>query len=74
MGAESGSGMRRRDTPTGRIRGTTPEVEAAARELRWGLTPAEQALWQALRGRQLNGLKFRLRSCRMSTTPENGYA
>lgn len=59
MGAERGSGMRRRDTPTDRIRGTTPQVEAAARELRGKLTPAEQVLWQALKGRPLNGLRFR---------------
>ena len=48
-----------RDTTTGRIRGTTREVEAAARILRSRLTPAEQVLWEALRGRRLNGLKFR---------------
>lgn len=31
----------------------------AARDLRRGMTPAEEKLWQALRGRRLNGLKFR---------------
>jgi very-short-patch-repair endonuclease len=36
---------------TPRIRGTTPEI--------YNLTPAEQLLWQALKGKQLNGLKFR---------------
>jgi very-short-patch-repair endonuclease len=41
------------------IRGTTPEIEAAARRLRANMTPAERILWQALRGRQLDGLKFR---------------
>jgi very-short-patch-repair endonuclease len=31
----------------------------AARDLRRGLTLAEEKLWDALRGRRLNGLKFR---------------
>ena len=44
---------------TRRIRGTSLPVEAAARRLRHNLTPAEQALWKVLRGRQLMGLKFR---------------
>ncbi|MEQ8382344.1 MAG: endonuclease domain-containing protein [Coleofasciculus sp. A1-SPW-01] len=42
-----------------RIRGTTSQIEAAAKQLRQTQTPAEQKLWQALRGRKLNGLKFR---------------
>lgn len=42
-----------------RIRGTTKEIEEAARLLRQQLTPAEAKLWEALRGRQLKGLKFR---------------
>jgi very-short-patch-repair endonuclease len=42
-----------------RIRGTTPGVEEAARQLRWRLTPAERALWQALQRQQLGGLRFR---------------
>lgn len=42
-----------------RIRGTNQEIEEAARRLRRELTPAESILWQALRGRQLEGLKFR---------------
>jgi very-short-patch-repair endonuclease len=42
-----------------RMRGTTPEVIAAARRLRQNLTPAEQMLWQALRKHQLQGLRFR---------------
>ncbi|ACK66239.1 protein of unknown function DUF559 [Rippkaea orientalis PCC 8801] len=46
-----------KDTP--RIRGTTPEIEAAARRLRCNLTPAEAYLWEALRGKKLKGLKFR---------------
>jgi very-short-patch-repair endonuclease len=42
-----------------RIRGTTPEIETAAIELRQKLTPAEKRLWQALRGSKLGGFKFR---------------
>ena len=42
-----------------RIRGTTPEIEQAARRLRKNLTPAEAVLWQALRNKQLAGLRFR---------------
>jgi very-short-patch-repair endonuclease len=42
-----------------RIRGTAPQIVAAAQQLRQNLTPAEQTLWQALKNRQLNGLKFR---------------
>ena len=42
-----------------RIRGTTPEIEQAARKLRKNLTPAEAILWQALRNKQLEGLRFR---------------
>ncbi|WP_071590732.1 endonuclease domain-containing protein [Synechococcus sp. PCC 7336] len=42
-----------------RIRGTTPELDRAAKQLRKKLTPAEACLWQALRNRQLRGLRFR---------------
>ena len=42
-----------------RIRGTTPEIEQAARKLRKNLTPAEAFLWSALRNKQLEGLRFR---------------
>jgi very-short-patch-repair endonuclease len=42
-----------------RFRGTTPELEQAARDLRNQLTPAESKLWEALQHRQLAGLKFR---------------
>lgn len=42
-----------------RIRGTTKEVEQAARCLRQQLTPAEEILWKTLRNRQLGDLKFR---------------
>lgn len=45
--------------PPRRFRGTTPEIEQAARHLRSQLTPAEAILWQALQRRQLDGLKFR---------------
>jgi very-short-patch-repair endonuclease len=42
-----------------RVRGTTPEIEEAARRLRKHLTPAEACLWSALRNKQLEGLRFR---------------
>ncbi len=42
-----------------RIRGTTPKIEQAARKLRKNLTPAEARLWEALRNKQLEGLRFR---------------
>ncbi len=42
-----------------RIRGTKAEVDAAARALRTNMTPAERILWQALRRRQVSGLRFR---------------
>src|SRR5437763_764510 len=48
-----------RDKTTPRIRGTTPDVEHAARKLRRRLTPSEQRLWKALSGRKLAGLRFR---------------
>ena len=41
------------------VRGTAYRMEAAARGLRRDLTPAERALWAALRGRQLGGMKLR---------------
>jgi very-short-patch-repair endonuclease len=44
---------------TSRIRGTTPKIEEAARKLRNNLTPAETRLWQALKNKQLEGLRFR---------------
>jgi very-short-patch-repair endonuclease len=44
---------------THRIRGTTPEIEEAARKLRKNLTPAESRLWEFLRNKQLEGLRFR---------------
>lgn len=42
-----------------RIQGTTCEIEATAIKLRDLLTPAEARLWDAIRDRQLNGLRFR---------------
>jgi very-short-patch-repair endonuclease len=45
--------------PSDRIRGTTASIDNAAKQLRKTLTPAEQQLWQALRGGKLAGLKFR---------------
>jgi len=42
-----------------RIRGTTKEIEQAARVLRKSMTPAENILWEALRNRQIEGFKFR---------------
>jgi very-short-patch-repair endonuclease len=41
------------------VRGTSRQVEDAARRLRADATPAEAMLWEALRGGRLNGLKFR---------------
>ena len=38
---------------------TTAKIVHAAREQRCEPTPAEEKLWEALRGRQLAGLKFR---------------
>jgi very-short-patch-repair endonuclease len=42
----------------GRIR-TSAIVQQRARALRQRMTPAEEKLWQYLRGKRLNGLKFR---------------
>jgi very-short-patch-repair endonuclease len=41
------------------IRGTTPEIEQRAKELRQQMTPAETRLWLAIKGKQLDGLRFR---------------
>jgi very-short-patch-repair endonuclease len=40
-------------------RDSSPEVRAQTRALRNSATPAEQRLWRLLRGRAINGLKFR---------------
>ena len=42
-----------------RIRGTTPEIEQAAKRMRKNLTPAEDHLWSALKSKKLDGVKFR---------------
>ncbi len=42
-----------------RIRGSTPEIEAAAIELNRELPPTEKQLWQGLRARKIGGFKFR---------------
>ena len=45
--------------PNRRWRQITPELQQAAWQLREAMTPAEQVLWEALRDKKLNGLKFR---------------
>ena len=42
-----------------RIRGSTPELNAAAREMRRQATPAEALLWQQLRRGWMGGHRFR---------------
>ena len=42
-----------------KMRGTTAAIQQVARAMRKDMTPAEQALWGALSGKQLNGLRFR---------------
>ena len=42
-----------------RVRGVSPLVQQAAKDLRQRETRAEEVLWQALRGQKLDGLKFR---------------
>ena len=44
--------------PTG-MRGRSSELRQAAYEMRHNLTPAEERLWQAIRYRQVDGLRFR---------------
>jgi very-short-patch-repair endonuclease len=48
-----------KDKTNPHIRGSTSLINQRARQLRQQLTPAEACLWQAIRNRQLNGLKFR---------------
>ncbi|MCB9105955.1 MAG: endonuclease domain-containing protein [Anaerolineales bacterium] len=36
-----------------------PAIRQRAKELRWPMTPAETALWERLKNKQLYGLKFR---------------
>ena len=42
-----------------RRREISPELQQAAWLLRENVTPAEETLWEALRDKQLDGLKFR---------------
>ncbi|WP_325310596.1 endonuclease domain-containing protein [Longimicrobium sp.] len=42
-----------------RMRGTTPEIEERAKELRANMTIPERVLWSALRKERQNGLHFR---------------
>lgn len=42
-----------------RIRNVSAEVQAMGEQLRHELTPAETVLWNALRGRQVENIKFR---------------
>ncbi|HMM43872.1 MAG TPA: DUF559 domain-containing protein [Thermomicrobiales bacterium] len=51
--------MDRRETTSGRIRGTRRDGDGMARVLRQHMTPAEAVLWRSLRERQLGALKFR---------------
>ncbi len=51
--------QRSRGTPNGRIGGRPAASIPSARLLRQTMTPAERALWEELRGRRLDGLKFR---------------
>lgn len=41
------------------VRGASEELRLAAKRLRREQTPAEKVLWEALRDRRLNGLRFR---------------
>ena len=51
--------MNSKKKDTKRIRGTSPEIEEAARELRYNMTHAEEILWNKLKGKKLGGFKFR---------------
>ena len=53
------SGNASMPTSHNRTRGASRELIEAARQLRVGQTPAERILWEALRGRKLDGFKFR---------------
>ena len=43
----------------GKVRRVTPELRETARRLRRQMTPAETILWEALRGSQVDGHRFR---------------
>ena len=49
----------RREATMRRIRGVSRPMQQTAEKLKRQLTPAEKQLWQALRSRQLDNLKFR---------------
>jgi very-short-patch-repair endonuclease len=49
----------RHPKPNHRIRGITPEIQTAAFTLRQQMTTAESHLWEALKGKQVAGLRFR---------------
>ena len=51
--------MDKKDKPTKMHHGATPEIFSNAEALRNQMTEAEQVLWEALREKQLEGLKFR---------------
>ncbi len=52
--------MDQRDEKThARIRGAADFMQVAARQMRRAMTPAERILWAAIRGKRLNGLRFR---------------
>ena len=44
---------------TASIRGTTPEIERRAKEMRRNLTPAEGMLWEAIKSVYLQEIRFR---------------
>ena len=44
---------------TNSIRGTTPEIERRAVEMRWRMTPAELKLWEAIKSQQFSKMRFR---------------
>ena len=44
---------------TASIRGTTPEIERRAKEMRSNLTPAEGILWEAIKGIYFQEVRFR---------------
>lgn len=51
--------MNRDKSGYGQVRGVSPALIAGARRLRDRSTDAESVLWEAVRGRRLEGLKFR---------------
>ena len=44
---------------TNSIRGTTPEIERRAIEMRRRMTPAELKLWVAIKSQKFSGMRFR---------------